>query len=242
MSNEKIHFTDHLEELRKRILICLIAIGIGFAVSYSFAEEIYIWLAKPLKQVLPPNSNLIFTSPTEAFLTYLKTALFCGLFLSIPVVLYQIWKFIAPGLYKKERVYVIPFVVSSSILFIGGALFGYFVVFPLGFNFLMSFASDSIQALPSMREYFNFVIKLLLAFGIIFETPIFILFLAKLGIVNYKMLCTYRKYFLLLAFFLGAILTPPDVVTQTMMALPLIILYEVSVFITRIFAKKQNKK
>jgi len=242
MTNEKIPFTEHLEELRKRITICIIAIGIGFAISYSFAEKIYFLLAKPLQQVLPSHSTLIFTSPTEAFLTYLKTALISGLFLAIPVVLHQIWKFIAPGLYKPEKSYAIPFVVSSSILFIGGALFGYFIVFPVAFKFLMSFASDSIQALPSMREYFNFVTKLLLAFGIIFETPIFIFFLAKLGIVNYKMLCKYRKYFLLLAFFLGAILTPPDVVTQTLMAIPLIILYEISVQITRVFEKKSGEK
>ncbi|MBN2467288.1 MAG: twin-arginine translocase subunit TatC [Deltaproteobacteria bacterium] len=238
MGDEKIPFTEHLEELRKRIIICFIAIGIGFAVCYSFAERIYLVLAKPLQQALPSDSSLIFTSPTEAFLTYLKTAFISGLFLAIPVILYQIWKFVAPGLYKNEAKYVVPFVISSSILFIGGALFGYLIVFPLGFKFLMSFTSESILALPSMREYFNFVTKLLLAFGLVFETPIFILFLTRMNIVTHQMLSRQRKYFILVAFVLGAVLTPPDVVTQTLMAVPLVILYELSVLIARIFAKK----
>ena len=241
MTNEKLPFIEHLEELRKRIIICLIAIGSGFVISYSFAKKIYTLLALPLKKALPANSTIIFTSPTEAFLTYLKTAIISGFFLAIPVILYQVWKFIAPGLYEREKSYVAPFVISSSLLFIGGALFGYFIVFPLGFKFLMSFSSDSIHALPSMREYFNLATKLLLAFGIVFETPIFIFFLAKLGIVNYKMLCRFRKFAIIISFVLGAIFTPPDVFTQLMMALPLIILYEISVFITRIFGKKPDK-
>ena len=238
MTDEKLPFTDHLEELRKRIIICLIAIGIGFAISYLFAQKIFALLAKPLEKALPSKSTLIFTNPTEAFLTYLKTAIISGFFLAIPIILYQIWKFIAPGLYEREKTYVIPFVISSSILFLGGSLFGYFFVFPLGFKFLMSFASNSIQPLPSMREYFNLATKLLFAFGITFETPIFIFFLTKLGIVNYKMLRSYRKYAIIFSFILGAILTPPDVFTQIMMALPLIILYEVSLLVTRIFGKK----
>jgi sec-independent protein translocase protein TatC len=239
-NKEKLPFTEHLEELRKRIIICLIAIGIGFVISYGFAQEIYALLAKPLEKTLPSQSTLIFTNPTEAFLTYLKTAVISGFFLAIPIILYQVWKFVAPGLYNREKTYIVPFVISSSVLFIGGALFGYFFVFPLGFKFLMGFASDSIHALPSMREYFNLATKLLIAFGIVFETPIFIFFLAKIGIVNYKMLCKYRKYALIISFILGAILTPPDIFTQVMMALPLIILYEVSVLITRIFAKKNR--
>ncbi len=239
MSDEKLSFTAHLEELRKRLIFCIVAVVIGFVTCYSFSQKIYVFLARPLQEVLPPNSSLIFTTPTEAFLTYLKTAFIAGFFLSIPIVFYQLWKFIAPGLYNHEKSYVLPFVLSSTVLFIGGAVFGYFVVFPFAFKFLMGFSSDMTRALPSMKEYLSFVIKLLLAFGIVFETPVFIFFLAKLGIVNYQMLKAYRKYFLVLAFVVGALLTPPDPLSQIMMAVPLLILYEVSVLVTRLFGKKR---
>lgn len=239
MDNEKLPFVEHLEELRKRIIICLIAVAIGFAVSYAFAKRLFTLLAIPLEKALPPQSTLIFTGPTEAFLTYLKTAVIAGVFLATPVILYQIWKFIAPGLYDREKTYIAPFVLSSSILFIGGALFGYFLVFPFAFRFLLGFSTESLQALPSMREYFNLAIKLLFAFGITFETPVFIFFLAKLGIVNYAMLRRYRKYAVILAFVVSAFLTPPDVFTQVMMAVPLIILFELSLLVTRIFERKE---
>ena len=239
MDNEKLPFVEHLEELRKRIIICLIAVAIGFAVSYAFAKRLFTLLAIPLEKALPPQSTLIFTGPTEAFLTYLKTAVIAGVFLATPVILYQIWKFIAPGLHDREKTYIAPFVLSSSILFIGGALFGYFLVFPFAFRFLLGFSTESLQALPSMREYFNLAIKLLFAFGITFETPVFIFFLAKLGIVNYAMLRRYRKYALILAFVVSAFLTPPDVFTQVMMAVPLIILFELSLLVTRIFERKE---
>ena len=239
MSDEKLSFTAHLEELRKRLIISIATIGVGFVACYSFKEKIFAVLARPLQEVLPPESSLVFINPTEAFLTYLKTAFLGGFFLAIPVILFQIWKFIAPGLYNEERRYVIPFVLSSSILFIGGALFGYFMVFPLAFKFLMGFSSDMIQAFPSMKDYLSFVIKLLIAFGVVFETPVFIFFLAKIGIVNYQMLKTYRKYFLVVAFILGAFLTPPDPLSQIMMAMPLLVLYEVSVLVTKYFGKKK---
>ena len=242
MSDEKLSFVEHLEELRNRVIKCLIAIGIGFLVSYAFAKKIFFLLAKPLQEALPPNSTLIFISPTEAFIIYLKSALIAGFFLSAPFILYQIWKFIAPGLYEKEKGYVVPFVITSSILFVGGAFFGYFFVFPPAFKFLVtSFASDLIKPLPSMKEYFGLATKLLLAFGIIFETPVFFFFLAKLGIVNYRMLLKFQKYAVVLVFFLAAILTPgPDVFSQFMMAIPLLVLYELSILITWFFGKKQE--
>ena len=239
MDDDKLSFTEHLVELRRRLIVCLIAIGTGFTICYNWSQEIFALLARPLQQVLPPGSSLIFTTPTEAFLTYLKTAFIAGFFLVIPVVLYQVWRFIAPGLYKQEKTYVVPFVFCSWVLFVGGALFGYFLVFPLAFKFFMGFSTDMIHAFPSMRDYFNFVIKLLVAFGVIFETPVFIFFLAKLGIVNYQMLRAFRKYFIVIAFIIGAILTPPDPISQTMMAIPLLILYEVSVLITRFLGKKK---
>jgi len=239
MTDEKLSFTSHLEELRRRLIICIIAIAAGFIACYNFSKELYSILARPLRQVLPPNSALVYTTPTEAFLTYMKTAFIGGLFLAVPVVLYEMWKFIAPGLYQKEKAYVIPFVFVSSILFIGGALFGYFFVFPMAFTFLMSFSSDMVQALPSMREYLDFAMKMLLAFGVVFETPVFVFFLAKLGIVDYQRLRAFRKYYIVLAFIVAAVLTPPDPISQILMAVPLLLLFEVSLLVTRIFGKKK---
>lgn len=241
MSEEKLPFIAHLEELRKRIIICLVTSVLGFALSYSFAKEIFDFLARPLKQALPPGSSLIFTTPTEAFFVYLKTAFVAGIFLASPVILFQIWQFVSPGLYEKERRYLIPFVFVSTLLFVGGGAFGYFVVLPPAFKYLIGFAGSSIQALPTMREYFGFTSTFLFAFGIVFEVPVFILLLAKMGIVNYRMLCRFQKYAVVLSFIVGAVLTPgPDVFSQLMMALPLLALYEISLLLARLFEKKDD--
>jgi len=244
MAEEKLSFIEHLEELRKRIIKCLIAIAFGCAVSFYFAPKIFSILAIPIKKALPPNSTLIFTNPTEAFLIYFKTALIAGFFLTTPFILYQIWKFIAPGLYEREKGYVVPFVIISSILFIGGAFFGYFFVFPPAFQFLInSFASDFIKPLPSMKEYFSLATSLLLAFGVIFETPVLIFFLAKVGIVTYKMLLRFQKYAIVLAFIIAALLTPtPDIFNQSMMAVPLLILYEIGIIIAWAVGKKPKRE
>jgi sec-independent protein translocase protein TatC len=239
MADEKLSFTEHLEELRKRVIRCVIAIVIGFSISYAFSKTIYDFLARPLINALPPGSSLIFTTPTEAFLTYLKTAFFAGILLASPVILHQVWRFITPGLYEKERNSVTPFMIISAFLFLAGAAFGYYFVLPSAFRYLMGFASSSIHALPSMKEYFSFASMFLFAFGIIFELPIFILFLAKLGIVTYPMLCKFHKYAIILCFFLAAVLTPgPDPFSQIMMAVPLLILFEVSLLLAKVFGKK----
>ena len=235
---DKQPFLGHLEELRKRLIASAIAVAIGFAGCYFFAERIFQILIEPLKAVMPEGDSLIFTSLPEMFLTSLKVALVSGVLLAAPLLFYEMWMFVTPGLYRNEKKLVIPFVISSTILFVGGALFGYFIVFPFAFKFLMGFASDSLQALPSMREYFNIAVKLLLAFGITFETPVFIFFLAKVGIVNYAMLKSYRKYAIMVSFVAAAFLTPPDVFTQVMMALPLVVLFELSLLIIRISEKK----
>jgi len=241
MTDEKLPFISHLEELRRRIVSCIVAIGVGFALSYSVTKEIFEVLAKPLKQALPPGSSLIFTTPTEAFFVYLKTAFVSGIFLASPVILYQIWQFVSPGLYEKEKRYLIPFVLISTLLFIGGGAFGYLVVLPPAFKYLMGFASGSIQALPTMRDYFDFSSTFLLSFGVVFELPVFILLLAKTGIVSYRMLCRFQKYAVILSFLIGGILTPgPDVFSQSMMALPLLALYEISLLIARVFEKKKG--
>ena len=240
--DEKIPFTGHLEELRKRLVACFIAIGIGFVISYCFKEKLFEILSNPLISVMGTDDKMIFTGLPEAFFTYLKVALLSGFMLAAPVVLYQFWMFVAPGLYQKERRLLVPIVFLSSVFFVGGALFGYFIVFPFGFKFFLGFASETIQPLPSMKEYLSFSAKLLLAFGLVFELPLIITFLAKLGLVSVDFLKKNRKYALILFFAGSAILTPPDVVTQIMMALPLMVLYEISILGARVFGKKKAKQ
>ena len=238
-SEDKQPFLNHLEELRKRLIACAIAVGIGFAGCYFFSERIFQLLIRPLREVLPEGSSLIFTSLPEMFLTYLKVALVSGILLAAPFLFYQMWMFIAPGLYRNEKSLVIPFVIASTILFIGGALFGYFVVFPFGFKFFIGFSNEYVTALPSVKQYFGFALKLLFAFGVVFELPVIIFFLAKLGLVTPELLKQKRKYAILLTFVTAAILTPPDVITQCMMAGPLIILYEVGIVVSRLAHKKE---
>jgi len=239
---EKIPFTEHLEELRKRLIICFTAVGIGFVLSYGFKEKLFQILTRPLIRVMQTGDKLIFTGLPEAFFTYLKVAFLSGIILAAPVIFYQFWMFVAPGLYDKEKRLMAPIVFLSTFFFIGGAFFGYFIVFPYGFKFFLGFASEIIRPLPSMREYLGFASKLLLVFGLVFELPLIITFLARLGIVSVSFLKKNRKYALLLFFVGAAILTPPDVVTQIMMALPLIVLYEISIIGARIFGKKNFEK
>ena len=199
-------------------------------------------LVQPLVRVMKDGESLIYTGLPEAFFTYLKVSFLAGLIVASPLLLYQFWMFVAPGLYQKERRLMIPIVILSSFFFIGGALFGYFVVFPWGFKFFLGFATDTIRPLPSMKEYFGFSAKLLLAFGLVFELPLVITFLAKLGIVSVDFLKKNRKYALLLFFAGAAILTPPDVVTQILMALPLMVLYEISILGAKVFGKKKPEE
>jgi sec-independent protein translocase protein TatC len=237
-TNTKMPFTEHLEELRRRLIICFVAVGIGFVTCYFFAKQIFEVLMRPLIQVMPPGEGLIFTALPEAFITYLKVALLAGIGLASPVIIYHFWRFIAPGLYQKERSAMLPIVLFSTVFFLGGALFGYFVVFPFGFKFFIGFAGEDIRALPSLREYLKFATKLLFAFGFIFELPLFSFFLARLGLVNAELLRSKQKYAILVIFMVAAILTPPDLVTQVMMAGPLLLLYELSIWIAKIFGKK----
>ncbi|MBL7213312.1 MAG: twin-arginine translocase subunit TatC [Desulfobacteraceae bacterium] len=238
-SEEKQPFMSHLEELRKRLIFCAIAVGVCFVVAYIFSEQLFQLLVLPLREVMPEGEKLIFTNLPEMFFAYLKVAFVAGIMAAAPVIFYQIWLFVAPGLYQKEKKYLIPFVVSSTLLFVGGALFGYFIVFPFGFKFFIGFANEYVKALPSVKQYFSFSIKLLFAFGIVFELPVVIFFLSKIGIVTPELLRKKRKYAILLTFALAAILTPPDVITQCMMAVPLIVLYEIGILVAVIARKKK---
>ena len=234
--------TAHLEELRKRLITSCWAVLIGFLVSYGFSKEIFDILMLPLVGAMPDQSSMIFTGLTEGFFTYLKVAFLVGIMLSSPVIFYQAWSFISPGLYSHEKKNVLPFSIFSALFFLGGASFGYFMVFPFAFEFFMSFNTSDITALPSMKEFLTFSTKLLIAFGMAFELPLVIIFLAKLGIVNVGMLTKNRKYVLVGAFIVSALMTPPDVVTQTMMAFPLMLLYELGIIGARVFVRKKKEK
>jgi sec-independent protein translocase protein TatC len=241
-AEDKLPLTAHLEELKKRLVRSLIAIGIGFVVCYYFKDPLFKIITKPLLEVMPKGSYMIFTSLPEAFFTYIKVAFFASLFLTAPFTLYQIWKFISPGLYPREKKYVVPFVLTSSLLFIGGILFAYFLALPPAFGFFVEFSTDTLRPMFTMREYLSFALKLLLAFGVSFQLPVFIFFMTKLGIVNSRILAKQRRYAILIIFIAAAILTPsPDAFTQIIMAIPLMILYEISVFIAKFVEKKKKE-
>jgi sec-independent protein translocase protein TatC len=238
MDEKKLSLTAHLQELRKRLILSFIAVGAGFILCYAFADSIFNILALPLLKVMPAGGSLIFTSVAEAFFTYMKVAFIAGLILASPFVLYQIWAFVAPGLYQKEKRYVVPFVSLGSLFFAMGILFGYFVAIPFGFKFLLGYASDFIKPMPSMKEYLSFSIKYLLAFGLVFAFPDVLLHLARIGVIDAKMLARQRKYAILLIFVFAAVMTPPDLISQVLMALPLIGLYELSILLSKFFGKK----
>jgi sec-independent protein translocase protein TatC len=230
---------SHLSELRKRLVRCLIAAVVGFLACFAFNERILIIMLKPLKDALPPKSELITTTLTEGFVTSMKAAFVAGLFVTSPFIFYQIWKFVAPGLYKEERKVIIPVAAFTALFFVFGALFGYYLVFPYGFAFLANYASDIYTLMPTMKDYFSFSLMLLLAFGLIFETPVFIFFLAYLGVVNSKGLRKNRRWAVLVAFVMSAMLTPPDAVSQCLMAVPMILLYEISIWAAYFFGKER---
>lgn len=241
-TNEKrMPFTQHLHELRKRLITCVVAVLVGFLVSYNFADRLFQILCKPWLEALPKEQavKLIATAPHEAFFTYMKVSFIAGVGLAVPVILFQLWRFIAPGLYEHEKRALIPVVFFSSFFFLGGALFGYFFVFPYGFQFFASFATDYITPLITTREFLQFSTRLLLGFGIVFELPIFAFFLAKLGLITATFMRRMRKVSIVLIFILAAALTPgPDVFSQLMMAGPLLVLYEISVWVVHIFGRK----
>lgn len=237
---QKQPFTAHLEELRSRLIKSFIAVTIGFLASYFFKEQIFQVLTSPLVKVMKEGDHLIYTNLPEAFFTFLKAAFISGIMVASPYLLYQFWMFIAPGLYDKEKRLVLPIMALSTLFFLGGALFGYFVVFPIGFEFFLSFASDTIRPMPSMKAYLGFSSKLLLAFGVAFEMPLVLTFLARLGIVSVPFLKRYRKYAILIFFVGSALLTPPDVVTQVFMAFPMMLLYELSIVGARLFGRKKD--
>ncbi|HEX6161348.1 MAG TPA: twin-arginine translocase subunit TatC [Thermoanaerobaculia bacterium] len=233
----KMSFLDHLEELRKRIVVSFIAVAVGFLVCWGFAEKIFLYLQLPLAQFLPPGDKLAYTRLTAPFFLYMKVAFFAGLFLAAPVILFQLWLFIAPGLYKKERRLAAPFIIFGSIFFLVGGYFGYRYLLPATCSFFVETGREFKQ-MVTVDDYFSFASVIILACGIVFETPILIFFLARLGIVTPAFLMQKFKYAVVLAFVVSAVVTPtPDMVTQAALAVPMILLYLIGVGVAYLFAK-----
>jgi sec-independent protein translocase protein TatC len=233
-------FLEHLDELRKRLIRALVAAFAGMLACYAFSKTLFDWLMLPLFRALPDKSSMIYTAPHEAFFTYIKVAFVAGVFVTSPYIFHQIWLFVRPGLYAHERKYILPISFCSALLFVVGSLFGYFIVFPFAYKFFMGFADVFISPMITMKEGFSFALRLLIAFGIVFELPLVIFFLARLGLVTPAWLRAKRKYAILCGFLVSAFLTPPDIFTQTFMAGPLILLYELGIWIAVFVGRQQN--
>lgn len=240
-TDARMPLTAHLEELRWRIVRALAALGIAFAACYWFAEELFDFLLWPLAQLRPGEMNVIGTGVAEAFFTKLKVSLIAAVFVASPVLFYQAWQFVAPGLYSHEKRYARPFVAAATFFFVLGAAFCYWIVFPVGYAFFLA-EYQTIGVSPAIRisEYLSFTARMLLAFGVTFELPVFTFFLARLGLVTHGMMLHYARYAVLAIFILAAVLTPgPDIASQLLMAGPLLILYAVSIGVAYTFARER---
>lgn len=230
-------FFSHLLELRNRLLYITVGLVVVFIPAAIFSQELYTLTAKPLLGVLPEGSSMIATEVASPFLTPLKLAFIFSVIVSVPFLLYQVWAFVAPGLYRHERKMVIPLMVSSTLLFYAGMAFAYFVVFPLVFKFLTGVAPAGVQIMTDIRAYINFVFSLFLAFGVAFEVPVAVVLLTKAGIVEPEALAKKRPYIVLWAFVFAMFLTPPDAISQTLLAVPMLLLFEVGLFLARRMVK-----
>ncbi|TLP36254.1 twin-arginine translocase subunit TatC [Arcobacter arenosus] len=225
----------HIADLRKRLINSAICLIIAFFACFFFYEPILEWMMVPVEAALPANTQMIAVEIQETFFTALKVAFFSGFILSLPVIFWQMWLFLAPGLYDHEKKLVFPFVFFATLMFLIGASFAYYIVVPFGFEFLINFGSAVVTVLPSIGKYVGFFTKLLFGFGVAFELPVITFFLAKIGLVDDQMLKDYFKYAVVIIFIVASLLTPPDVLTQFLMAGPLIFLYIVSIYIAKVF-------
>ncbi len=239
----KMPFLEHLDELRKRLITAAISLVVGFLIAFAFIGYIFDFIMSGMQEALPPGDQLVYTEPTEAFFLYIKMAALAGLVLAIPVVLYQLWLFVAPGLYAREKRFAIPFVVFATIFFVGGAAFSHYMLFPWAWSFFASFSteSDIMQFMPRIQPAFSLYVRLLLACGLVFQMPTLVFFLARVGAVTPGFLARNIKYAILLIFIFAAVLTPTgDPVTLTMMAAPMIVLYGFSIFIAWVFRRRHD--
>lgn len=234
MDENKQTLVEHLNELRGRILKCILSLAVCTVIVYTFIDKLMGFLTKPV-------GKLVFIAPQEAFIANIKAAFFGGLLLGSPIIIYQIWKFVSDGLLSNEKKYTLIYGPVSFVFFIIGICFGYFIIVPIGVNFLLGFATNVLVPMITISNYLSFVTTLSIAFGAIFETPIIILFLTKLGVVTPAFLLKKRKHAIVIIFILSAIITPPDVITQVLMAIPLILLYELGIIFAKVASKKMNR-
>ena len=233
-------FISHLIELRNRLLkvvLCVLVVFLGLA---SYANQIYSILAGPLMKHMPKNSTMIAIDVASPFFTPFKLALVVAVFISIPVILYQFWAFVAPGLYKRERRMILPLLVASTLLFYLGVVFAYFVVFPLMFGFLTAAAPEGVAVMTDITKYLDFVLTLFFAFGICFEVPIFTIVMVWTGLVTPAAIAEKRPYIIVAAFIIAAVLTPPDAISQTLLAVPMWMLFEAGLLFSRLFVSKES--
>lgn len=242
LAASRMSLTDHLEELRQRLVKSVLAYVVGVMLTYAFSTELFRLLKLPLTTLIKkhPGSTLAMHSLSEGFMVELKVALIAGLFAACPVIFYQIWQFVSPGLYKHERRLAMPVIFSASVLFLIGAGFGYFVVFPYTFDFFLSYTSPEVSAIISIDDYLDFAAKMLGGFGLVFELPLVIFILSWLGIVRHTQLIVIRRYVIVLNFVIAAIITPPDVVSQMFVALPLVLLYELGILLSWLVGRQRK--
>ena len=235
---------EHLRELRKRMIVCMIAAGLGCVVSFFFVEQIWAFLVAPMQEALDVTGrgSMAITDPMEGFMTQLKVAAVAGLGGAAPVVFYQIWQFVAPGLYPKEQHFVIPMVICSTLLFAAGLTFGYTVIFRFAFPFFLEITPENTEAMLSINSYLSIATKLLLAFGSCFQLPVVIFALARVGLIDHLDLIRGFRYSIVAMFVVSAMITPPDVLSQSLMAGPLIILYGIGIVVAWLFSTKVREK
>lgn len=241
-TDQEQSFLSHLVELRQRLVRAALAVVVVFIALSPFMREIFDWLSAPLMNVLPEGTKLISTGVVAPFMVPLKLTLFVAFLIALPIVLYQAWAFVAPGLYRHEKRLAVPLIVSSVAMFGLGIAYCYFIVFGMVFRFIAGFAPASINVAPDIEAYFNFVLGLFLAFGLTFEVPIVVVMLARMGIANVERLRVARPYVIVGAFILAAIFTPPDVVSQLLLAIPLCVLYEVGIQLARVLGKREAEE
>ena len=230
---------EHLEELRRRLAWSIAAIFVGFLLCWYWAPPIFAWLSVPITQFLPPGEKLAFTGLVDPFMLYMKVALLAVIFLASPVVLYQFWLFVSPALYRHERRIAVPFIVFTTVFFVGGGYFGYKVAFPMVVHFLLQ-VGQGFRQVVTINEYFSMASKVILGLGLVFELPVLILLLSRLGIVTYRFLLRYFRWAVLVIFIVAAVITPtPDIPTQCVFALPMIALYLLGVLVAWLFGKKR---
>lgn len=226
-------FMSHLVELRDRLLRCVIALVLVFICLFPWARNIYSMLAKPLLASLPAGGQLIATEVTAPFFVPIKVTMMAALVIALPYLLYQIWAFVAPGLYAHEKKLVMPLIITSTVLFLCGMAFAYFLVFPIVFHFIISVAPEGVAVMTDIGKYLDFVLTLFVAFGVTFEVPVAVVILVRMGMVSVAKLRDIRPYVVVAAFVIGAIFTPPDMVSQVMLAVPLWLLYELGIFVAQ---------